>query len=47
MSKWNGKGKIVLHKPHPTPELDSVMLLINGKRTSKWFGWSKETFVLK
>jgi len=47
MSKWKGKGKIVLHQPHPTPELDSVMLLINGKRMSKWFGWSKETFVLK
>jgi hypothetical protein len=47
MPKWKRKGKIVLHKPHPTPELDSVMLLINGKRRSKWFGWSKETFVLK
>jgi hypothetical protein len=47
MSKWKGNGETVFHKPHPTPELDSVMLLINGKRMSKWFGWSKEAYVLK
>jgi hypothetical protein len=47
VSKWKGMGKIVFHKPHPTLELDSIMLLGNGRPMSKWFGWSKETFVLK
>ncbi|KAG4438579.1 hypothetical protein IFR05_005954 [Cadophora sp. M221] len=46
-SKWAGKGKIVFHKPHPTPVLDSIVMSINGKRMRKWFGWSEESFVLK
>ncbi|PVH73887.1 hypothetical protein DL98DRAFT_594576 [Cadophora sp. DSE1049] len=46
-SKWAGQGKIVFHKPHPAPVLDSIMMSINGKRMKKWFGWSEESFSLK
>ncbi|KAF2171385.1 hypothetical protein M409DRAFT_50831 [Zasmidium cellare ATCC 36951] len=39
------KGSIVFHKPHPEPNVDSVMLHMMGKRLRKWFGWGNETFV--
>jgi hypothetical protein len=45
-SKWFGRGKIVFHKPHPTPYLDPVMMITMGKGMKKWFGWGEETFML-
>jgi hypothetical protein len=46
-SKWYGKGKIVIHRPHPSSAIDPVMLLSIGKRMKKWFGWSRESFGLE
>lgn len=46
-SRWFGEGKIVFHKPHPVPVIDSVLLSSMGKRLRKWFGWTNKTFVLE
>jgi hypothetical protein len=46
-SRWFGRGKIVFHKPHPETYFDPVQMAINGKRMTKWFGWSENTFELK
>lgn len=44
----NGRESIVLHKPHPEPVVDGVMLRCQiGRRLQKWFSWDKETFVLR
>jgi hypothetical protein len=46
--KWYSfGGKIVSHRPHPDPDLMSLILKFMGKRIHTWFGWSVETFVLK
>lgn len=39
-------GKIIFHKPHPVPKIDSIMLHSMGRRMAKWFGWHRELFVL-
>lgn len=39
-------GKIIFHKPHPIPKIDSIMLHSMGRRMAKWFGWQRELFVL-
>lgn len=41
------KGKVVFHKPHPTPKIDPIMLRSIGRRLAKWFGWHRESFVLE
>lgn len=41
-----GTGKIVFHRPHPNPTIDPIMLQSMGRRMSKWFGWTRDTFVL-
>ena len=41
-----GSGRIVFHKPHPTPKIDPVMLKAMGKRLHKWFGFGRDSFVL-
>jgi hypothetical protein len=46
-SKWSGRGKISIHRPHPASTINSVMLLCIGKRMKKWFGWNKESFELE
>ncbi|KAL2071114.1 hypothetical protein VTL71DRAFT_12349 [Oculimacula yallundae] len=46
-SLWYGKGAISFHKPHPEHVIDAINVMAHGKRMSKWFGWSEETFVLK
>jgi hypothetical protein len=46
-SKWFGRGKISIHRPHPGSTIDSVMLLCIGKCMKKWFGWNKESFELE
>ena len=35
---------IVIHQPHPEPQLDTVLLGGLGKRLSKWFGWERGNF---
>ncbi|CAD0082632.1 unnamed protein product [Aureobasidium vineae] len=39
------KKKIIFHRPHPSPKIESVMLQSMGKRMRKHFDWSRETFV--
>ncbi|KAI4719247.1 hypothetical protein E4T48_04531 [Aureobasidium sp. EXF-10727] len=39
------KKKIIFHRPHPSPKIDSVMLQSMGKRMGKHFDWSRESFV--
>ncbi|KAK5123221.1 hypothetical protein LTR85_003420 [Meristemomyces frigidus] len=38
-------GTVVVHRPHPDPSVDHVMLKTIGKRLRKWFGWDAYTFV--
>ncbi|KAI4732337.1 hypothetical protein E4T50_17080 [Aureobasidium sp. EXF-12298] len=42
-----GVNAIVLHRPHPKPVVNPVMLRRIAKRMQKWFGWRRETFVEK
>lgn len=42
-----GDGRIVFHKPHPTPKIDNVLLHAMGRRMRKWFGWEREGFCLE
>lgn len=37
--EWPERGRILFHRPHPEPTIDSVMLKSTGKRLSKSFGW--------
>jgi hypothetical protein len=39
-----GGGRVVFHKPHPVPKIDSILLQVMGKRMAKWFGWRREVF---
>ncbi|MCJ1400721.1 hypothetical protein MMC11_003929 [Xylographa trunciseda] len=41
-----GNGRIVFHKPHPVAKIDLIMFYCMGKRMGKWFGWSREMFVI-
>ncbi|KAL6711395.1 hypothetical protein ACN47E_004329 [Coniothyrium glycines] len=40
------EGRIVFHRPHPSPKIDPVMLQSMGRRMNKWFGWHRGTFIL-
>jgi hypothetical protein len=40
------KGRIVFHKPYPTPKVDSFKFRKWGRRLMKWFGWHRDRFVL-
>lgn len=42
-----GVNAMVLHRPHPKPIVNPVMLRRIAKRMQKWFGWQRETFVEK
>jgi hypothetical protein len=42
-----GVNAIVLHRPHPKPIVNPVMLRRIAKRMQKWFEWQRETFVEK
>ena len=44
--KKEGGGRINIHRPHPNPTLDPVMLQIIGRRMNKWFGWTRNIFTL-
>ncbi|KAG7043857.1 ycfA-like protein domain-containing protein [Colletotrichum scovillei] len=39
-----GKGAIIFHKPHPVLKIDPVMLHGMGRRLTKWFGWTRDSF---
>ncbi|KAI4724834.1 hypothetical protein E4T49_07424 [Aureobasidium sp. EXF-10728] len=41
----SGVKTIVLHRPHPSPTVNPVMLRRIAKRMEKWFGWHREMFV--
>jgi hypothetical protein len=43
----DGVIAIVLHRPHPKPIVNPVMLRRIAKRMQKWFGWHRDTFVEK
>jgi hypothetical protein len=45
--KVNAKGRVVLHKGHPDSNIDQNMMHVFGRRLKKWFGWSRECFVVK
>ncbi|KAK1713108.1 hypothetical protein BDP67DRAFT_591067 [Colletotrichum lupini] len=38
------KGAIIFHKPHPVLKIDPVMLHGMGRRLTKWFGWTRDSF---
>lgn len=38
------EGSISIHRPHPDPKLDNVMLHIIGKRMNRHFGWTYDSF---
>jgi hypothetical protein len=40
-------GSIVFHMPHPDPVVDAILLRGFGKRLTKWFRWTEETFILR
>jgi hypothetical protein len=49
LDHYTGSGvkTIVLHRPHPSPTVNPVMLRRIAKRMGKWFGWHREMFVEK
>ncbi|THX21227.1 hypothetical protein D6D17_00177 [Aureobasidium pullulans] len=49
LNDYSGMGvkTIVLHRPHPSPTVNPVMLRRIAKRMEKWFGWHREMFVEK
>lgn len=36
--------RIVIHRPHPDPELSAVTMRSIWKRMNKWFGWDAKSF---
>ncbi|PGH15321.1 hypothetical protein AJ79_02486 [Helicocarpus griseus UAMH5409] len=44
---FENNDKIIFHKPHPSSNIDPVMLHSMGKRMAKWFGRGREVFALK
>ncbi|CAD0108394.1 unnamed protein product [Aureobasidium uvarum] len=41
----SGVKTIVLHRPHPSPTVNPVMLRRIAKRMEKWFSWHRKMFV--
>lgn len=40
-------GSISVHRKHPDPTVDPIMLQAIGKRATKWWGWTANRFVLR
>lgn len=40
-----GVRTIVVHRPHPSPTINPIMLRSIAKRMTKWFGWRRELFI--
>jgi hypothetical protein len=38
-------GAIAVHRRHPDPTISLIRLRRLGRRLSKWFGWSEDTFI--
>ncbi|KAJ0305147.1 hypothetical protein COL516b_005377 [Colletotrichum fioriniae] len=38
------KGAIIFYKSHPVLKIDPVMLHGMGRRLTKWFGWTRDSF---
>ncbi|KAK3629155.1 hypothetical protein LTR56_017823 [Elasticomyces elasticus] len=45
IAKDDSKASIVMHRPHPDPTIDPVMLKTFGKRLRGRFEWDADTFV--
>ena len=43
--RHEGVKTIVVHRPHPSPTINPVMLRSIAKRMTKWFGWRRELFI--
>lgn len=43
----SGWGSVSVHRPHPDPSINPIMLREVGKRIKKYFGWSQDTLVLR
>lgn len=43
--RGEGVRTIVVHRPHPSPTINPVMLRSIAKRMTKWFGWKRELFI--
>jgi predicted RNA binding protein YcfA (HicA-like mRNA interferase family) len=43
--RHEGVRTIVVHRPHPSPTINPVMLRSIAKRMTKWFGWRRELFI--
>jgi len=39
------EGSCVVHRPHPDPVVNPIMLGSTAKRFAKHFGWSNDTFI--
>lgn len=46
-SSNNGLRSVSFHRAHPEPVIDPIMLNSMGKRMTKWFGWSRNTFEVR
>lgn len=45
--RLEGNSKIIFHRPHPSHQIDSVMLHAWGGRMRRRFGWRRERFILQ
>ncbi|KAH0397037.1 hypothetical protein KCU89_g8691, partial [Aureobasidium melanogenum] len=43
--RCEGVRTIVVHRPHPSPTINPIMLRSIAKRMTKWFGWKRELFI--
>lgn len=41
----DGLLSVTVHKPHPDPIINPIMLGSIGKKVRKWLAWDTETFV--
>ncbi|KAK3671188.1 hypothetical protein LTR78_008989 [Recurvomyces mirabilis] len=41
------EGTVIVHRPHPDPKINPIMLRDCGKKLTKYFGWDEDSFVLR
>ena len=41
------EGSVIVHRPHPDPKINPIMLRDCGKRLTRYFGWDEDSFVLR
>lgn len=44
---WSSQGRIRFHEPHPRGKFPFVVAHRHGRRLSRAYGWTRETFALK